>query len=365
MRFLHIILFQFCFSVLAAPGILYKEVPGKGKDSDFQLISAKVNFYSCTLDINMKQILNNKVKIFSYIGFINGFGRTDLHAEVYNGGWSSWGFFDEKKKLPAREREVDNILFQELDGAVELVIEFKPDSGKSQTPPSRWTFVQFREHPVWLFLRVESNSADTLQFTAVPGGSHWNIPERERLLISHNGEFSLAKNKAEFMPQGSGLVFTNRSWHESFGQLLIFEPDKIQSMEATKTDNFITVNLHPVPGKNVFVFALGFFANQNQKEAVERFLKEQCETTGSVLKNMVWTRKTETAAVRYLLDDTNLILQKLQENRNDISVQKAELSRMNAECRDDMDTYEASALLRRIRAFRDVLCKEALQLKYN
>jgi hypothetical protein len=297
----------------AAPGLTSTRVEIKGKP----LWNIKKITKLYTAKVQSEYTVNKLDKLVSG-------GDLGLEYErINNGSWSMWKFFQPMYKYGKTAIRIPtnaptNVTLSNINDTA--IADWSYDVGtKGELGKLNMRFIQFKNQPKWLFLRLKSTikrKGLIFEFTALPGGANWNIKERERIIITGDSRCNLKKKSAEFVPTHNGLVLTNRFWQENYGQLLLFEPEKYKMILSPQTENFVCVRLLVKEGESNFYFALGNFTNKSQADSVGRFLSEQANTIGAQLKTIKWDYAIDSKTFKKEADKIEAMLKDLDDAKN-------------------------------------------------
>lgn len=248
---------------------------------------------------------------------------------------------------------------QEIDGTLVADLKWNLSPGTLSL-----RMIQYPKQPEWLFLKVACSLPEETEYQLIfhmlPGGANWNIAERERVLITKDGEYNLAKSSAEFVPLANGLVTGNRNWQENYGEFLVFEPEQYKMISAERTANFINVKMNGKPGIREFRFALGHFFDVSKTDSVARFLNEQSVTIGEQLARVHWNLKLDPETFRRERDETGRLLETLPQNTR----YREELQRLDERRRNVLEhgnAAEESLLLQELRELKRRICEDGMK----
>ena len=236
-------------------------------------------------DMNLKNTLDSEGKLVkkAWGDFFIGL----RHGTVSNGSWDIWQFIsvmDKKWKVMPEKDPVSKVSFVRFADSSCANMEWSNGTIRVlQTAGSqKWVYVKVTMpagiHKVMLYVR--------------PGGSHHGIKGRERhiRLGSYETESKNFKvNTMNFDGKTTGMAFFNKNYSEKNGNFLVFEAEKIQSIQ-NHTENPVTVIFYPKKGVTELNFALGYFLNEDAEEVTQRFLVEQLPTIRKGLDSIQWDK---------------------------------------------------------------------------
>ena len=261
-----------------------------------------------------------------------------------NGGWDRWLFFrfyEKNKYQNLLSRIPAKVTYAPYAGGIIAEFEWAlPDSGKLKL-----RFLHKKDMPDWVFAKLEFLNLDMTKydfvFNAMPG-TPWLKKGGERHLASSSKDYLLRGIVPDILPEGNAFAFYNRADLEEFGNLLVYESDKIQKagFHAAKG-----VYLMGKPETKEILFAFGSFLNEPASKAVPRFLSEQAASVFNTLKSLDWNPK---------LDHTEFdaLARSLEKITAADSAKKAEFSKIMEEyknARQKEDAVRCAELLEQLR----------------
>ena len=294
------------FGILAAlsarePTIQLKEKQIDRKGVKLLRKSWKVDFHYASLTfqntVNPDGTLSTKAWDDLFLGI--------SHGTVNNGSWDGWNFLTaqgvKSKSLPgaAPASKVDFIRYSD-----------------SASLHLNWQTGQIRVYQAansskWLYVKVViPEGIRTVMLRVRPGGAHYNIKGRERMIRYNNTDHRSVNGKLNpisVVNGMDGMAFFSRNYNEKYGNFLIFESAKTAKI-THHSENPIYVIFHAKPGVKEMNFALSYFAGEDAENAISRFMVEQLPTAKKAMDAIQWdktpdfTEFTRNAAqVQYLI----------------------------------------------------------------
>lgn len=240
-----------------------------------------VNFHHSSLNFHNTFDNNGKLVRKAWDDLFLGVG----HGSINNGSWDGWNFITvqgvKSKSLPGGEiiKKVDFVRYSD-SASVNL-----------NWPSGQIRVLQQANNAKWLYVKVTNPTGiKSVTLRVRPGGAHYNIKGRERV-IRYNGNDLVSGKLKTLMPAKGvdGMAFYSRNYNEKYGNFLIFESNKIAKMTYF-SENPIYLNIYANPGVKEMVFALGYFSNEDADAAINRFLVEQLPTAKKAMDSVQWDK---------------------------------------------------------------------------
>ena len=290
-----------------------------------------------------------------------------------NGGWCIWNFFrlmvrdngrlvNEIRKAPAEL--VSLTRFKEG-----VVIDFVwPFSKNGQEGKLCLRFIQYKAMKNWLFLKVKLEGVplekgDHIAFSAWPGGTEWEAPGRERCFAISGQEQALTGKDSELVPQGNAIALFNKVWREDYGNLMVFQPEKFETLTVASGGNEVSLKFLPKGEIREFEFALSYFSKKHYSDVVPRFLSEQSLGIADKLARIDWNPKPDIEEFEKTLALTRMLLEKQAQHAPKLKDFRGELNEILksfevAKAQNDIIGYDQA--LAKLKALKDEFCKVAL-----
>lgn len=229
----------------------------------------------------------------AFFGFRNG------GLPHFNGGWSQWDFF----RCFEYKNGVHNVFAARAPKSVDL----KQVNGVAildlvypgyYTGEVKIRMMQFPQYKDWTFIRVAITGFDPwrLDFIAYPYKS--DMPkERQRFMRypQKDVEITQTKQRHNFVPEDPFIVLYNKKVQETAGNFLIFEPEKVKTVEGVSYGAGSEIRMIVQKGVPVFHYALGSFKNKPYAEAINSFFGEEGDKVRKFMDEINWDLKPAAA----------------------------------------------------------------------
>lgn len=209
------------------------------------------------------------------------------HGTIYNGSWDIWQFIAAKgmksADLPS-SAPVERVSFVRFPDSSSANMVWK--NGEIRV-------LQTSGAANWVYVKVIiPEGVRNVSLVLRPGGAHTSVKGRERW-IRYNGKDTPVNffkvRTMEVAPKVDGMAIYSKNYNEKYGNFLVFESEKVAKI-TQHTENPVTIFFHAKPGVKELNFALGYFANQDPEEAMQRFLVEQAPTVRKSLDAIQWDK---------------------------------------------------------------------------
>ena len=292
-------------------------------------------------DLNLKNIIDKDGKLVkkAWGDFFLGL----RHGTIYNGSWDIWHFvsaMDKKWKVLPEKEPASKVSFVRFADSSCVNMEWTNGSIR---------VLQTSGSQKWVYVKVTMPAGiHKVMLSVRPGGSHHGIKGRERhirfgSLDVESKNFKV--NKIPFDGKTTGMAFYNKNYNEKNGNFLVFEAEKIQTIQ-NHTENPVNVIFYPKKGVTELNFALGYFLNEDAEEVIQRFMVEQLPTIRKGLDSIQWDKAPDFSEfTKNAAQVKNLIA----------GVQGPDKAKYEKEFAAIVKDYEAAKAKNDISAYTDVL----------
>lgn len=209
------------------------------------------------------------------------------HGTINNGSWDGWNFINirsvKSKSLPEGE-PVSKVDFVRFSDSSSLHLNW---------PSGQLRVLQQANNSKWMYAKVViPDGIRSVTLRVRPGGAHYNIKGRERIIHYNGNEYNSVNGKRNVLPMAKGvdgMAFFSRNYNEKFGNFLIFESDKVAKMDH-HSENPIYITFYPAPGVKEMCFGLSYFSNEDAVDAAKRFLVERLPTAKKAMDSIQWDK---------------------------------------------------------------------------